>query len=647
MADTIKNFINRKFGTQILSKWIVLGFDIVITIFTYGLAYILRFNFNVEIIHFSDFVNHTLITTGIFAISFLIFKSYDGIIRHSGMADAERLIKAGATATIICISLSIVNRNANIGFAILPISIAIIHVVLNISLLAFSRHVIKLLFNQSAKNNVAPIPLIIYGAGRRGVSVLNALRNDSSKNYIVSGFIDDNNSKVNKTIEGIKIYHPSKLTELIQKFGVKELIIGIHTLDNQKKIDIVEICLQNQIYVRYVPPVENWINGTLSLRQLRAIHIEDLLGRDPIIIENEKITSQISRKTILVSGGAGSIGSELVRQILAYNPKKIILIDQSESALYDLYMELYFRIKSSPNIQIETIICDITNEARLELLFEQHKPQIIFHAAAYKHVPLMETNPLEAVHVNIFGSKILVDLAIAFHVEKFILISTDKAVNPTNVMGASKRIAEIYVQEKSKATDCETVFITTRFGNVLGSNGSVVNYFRKQIEAGGPITITHPEVTRYFMTISEACKLVLEAATMGKTSEIYLFDMGLPIKIIDLASKMVQLSGLKPKEDIQFVFTGLRPGEKLYEEMLNTNENTLPTHHHKIKIALTDHPDSGLINESLEQLWIAMQKSDTQKVVRIMKALVPEFKSKNSSFEGLDKVEGNSALSIK
>lgn len=646
MADNLKNYINRKFGTHILSKWIVLGFDIVITIFTYGLAYILRFNFNIELISFSDFVNNTLATTAIFAICFLIFKSFDGIIRHSGIADAKRLIKAGITATIICISISLINRNIEGGFLILPASIAIIHVVLNISLLAFSRYVIKVLFYQSTKHNVSPISVIIYGAGRRGVSVLNALRNDNSKNYQIIGFLDDNITKINKTIEGVKIYSPTKLQELIQKYSVRELIIGIHDLENNKKNEIVDTCLLYQIHVKYVPPVEDWIKGTLSLRQLRTIKIEDLLGREQIQIENENIKIHISQKSILITGAAGSIGSEIVKQLIAYAPKKLILIDQAESALFDLQMELYFRLKQLPGIEVEFIVCDITNNRRITQIFHQHLPNIVFHAAAYKHVPLMELNPLEAIHVNVFGTKYLIDLAVEYQVEKFIMISTDKAVNPTNVMGASKRAAEIYVQEKSKDPNCSTLFITTRFGNVLGSNGSVVNYFRKQIESGGPLTITHPEVTRYFMTISEACKLVLEAATMGKTSEIYIFDMGSPVKILDLATKMVQLSGLQPDKDIHFVFTGLRPGEKLHEELLNNNENTLPTHHNKIKIALTGYQDTMHVNNCTEQLWLALQKNNGERAVAIVKDLIPEYISQNSTFETLDKQNENSAVHI-
>ncbi len=647
MTDQFRNYINRTFGTRILSKWIVLCFDIVITIFTYGLAYILRFNFNAEEISFEAFVDNTLITMVLFTAAFLIFKSYDGIIRHSGMADAQRILRSGAVAITACLLVSLVARTGSYGFSVLPVSIIIIHSVLNISMLLFSRYVIKVLFYQSARNNVSPIPVIIYGAGRRGVSVLNALRNDHKKNYHIAGFLDDNMSKVDKTIEGVKIYPSAKFKSLITKFNISELIIGIHNIDSFRKNEIVDICLQNQIIVKYVPPVDDWINGTLSTKQIRNINIEDLLGREPIIIENEKIKNVISGKTVLITGAAGSIGSELVRQVMHYAPGKLILVDQAESALYDLRMELFFQLENTPALSAEFIVCDITNIRRITNVFRAYEPQIVFHAAAYKHVPLMETNPLESVHVNIFGTKNLVDLASVHAVEKFIMISTDKAVNPTNVMGATKRAAEIYVQDVTKREKNKTIFITTRFGNVLGSNGSVVNYFKKQIENGGPVTITDQDVTRYFMTISEATQLVMEAATMGKSSEIYLFDMGKPVRIYDLAVTMILLSGLKPDKDIEIKYTGLRPGEKLHEELLNNNENTLPTHHDKIKIALTSDQDAAWVQQCMQELWDALMASDEGKMVSCLKKMIPEYISRNSPFEDLDSRDATPVASVK
>lgn len=636
MISSWNNYINKKFGARILSKWVVLCFDIVITIFTYFLAYILRYNFNIETISFNEFINDSALITIIYSISFIAFKSYDGIIRHSGIADAIRLIKSGLTGTFLAILLSLLSGYYNWEKGMLPISISIIHAVLLISILLFSRYGIKVFFYQINRNKIKAIPVIIYGAGRRGLSVLQALRADAHNNYSIVAFLDDNISKIDKTIEGIKIYDPSKFASLAMKFEVEELIIGIHDFESNKKNAIVNTSLSCQVVVKSVPPMHEWINGRLSPLQIKNIEIEDLLGRSQIQLNNNEIKTTILGKIILISGAAGSIGSELVRQLILFNPKQLILVDQAESALFDLKMDLFFKLKAPLSIDIQYIVCDITNFARLNYIFNTYKPELVFHAAAYKHVPLMESNVQEAAHVNIIGTKHLVDLAIKFNISKFVLISTDKAVNPTNVMGATKRAAEIYVQDQSKRDGINTIFITTRFGNVLGSNGSVVNYFKMQIENGGPLTITHPEVTRYFMTISEACQLVLEAAVMGKTSELYLFDMGEPVKIVDLAKKMVQLSGLEPETDIPFLYTGLRPGEKLHEELLNDNEKTLPTHHQKIKIAITTQHTHAAVEAFMTKLVQSLETQEAEETVTTLKELIPEFISKNSTFERLD-----------
>ena len=636
MSNNWSNYINREFGTRIISKWVVFIFDIVITLFTYGVAYTLRYNFNTSAVSFDVFIEDIILTILVYAISFLSFKSYDGIIRHSGVADALRIIKAGLMAIIILIVLSTISKVYDFSFGITPIAIAIIHLVINVSILVFSRYGIKVFFYEVNRNKISKIPVAIYGAGRRGLSVFQAIKNDSESNFVVAAFLDDNDTKLNKTIEGVKIFSPKKMEAVIHRYQIQQLIIGIHEIEPQKKNDIVAICFEHQVSVKSVPPVANWINGQLSLKQLKNINIEDLLGREPILLENEQIHQTLSGKRIMVTGAAGSIGSELVKQIIKYAPKQLILIDQAESPLFDLKMDLLFAEQLRLHTQVAFIVCDITNQSRLEKIFATYHPEMIFHAAAYKHVPLMEDNVYEAVDVNIFGSKNLIDLAIKHKVEKFVMISTDKAVNPTNVMGATKRAAEVYVQYKSKLSPSNPVFITTRFGNVLGSNGSVVNYFSKQIAQGGPLTITYPEVTRYFMTISEACQLVLEAATMGKTSELYLFDMGNPVKIIDLARKMVLLSGLEPETDIPFVYTGLRPGEKLHEELLNTNENTLPTHHHKIKVALTAEYSPEIVESYITSLQNALKSGDTTDIVTALKHMIPEFISQNSDFEHLD-----------
>jgi FlaA1/EpsC-like NDP-sugar epimerase len=608
----------------------------VITAFTYGVAYILRYNFNIEQISFSTFLDNTLLTTLIFTFTYLGFKTYDGIIRHSGEAEARRIVMSGMLATIICLGLSIAGRETGNSYITLPASIAIIHTSLNIAILLFSRYVIKVLFYQATRNNATPISVIIYGAGRRGLGVMHSLRRDTQHNYQITAFLDDNPSKFNKTMEGVRIYNSTKLPDLLRRFVVKELIISIEHPDPVNKLAVVDACLAQHVMIKSVPPIENWINNKLNPQQLRKFNIEDLLGREQIHLENEKIRSAVEGKTILITGAAGSIGSELVRQLVQYQPANLVLVDQAESALYDLHMELFLRLQEK-NITAHHIIADITNYGRIEEIFLQFHPTIVFHAAAYKHVPLMEENAIEAIHVNVLGSKNLIDLAIQYQIEQFIMVSTDKAVNPTSVMGATKRAAEIYVQERTQH-GVGTTFITTRFGNVLGSNGSVVHYFNKQIEAGGPLTITHPDVTRYFMTIPEACQLVLEAAVMGKRSDIYMFNMGEPIRIIDLAKKMVLLSGLEPGRDIQFSFTGLRPGEKLHEELFHANENTLPTHHHKIRIAQTADYPADKVSGYLDALKAAISEQNTVEAVKYLKLLIPEYKSNNSEYQDLDKV---------
>ena len=380
-----------------------------------------------------------------------------------------------------------------------------------------------------------------------------------------------------------------------------------------------------------VPPVTNWINGELSFKQIKKVQIEELLEREPIQLDKEDIQLQLTGKVILVTGAAGSIGSEIVRQLIRFHPKNIILLDQAESPLYDMEMELHDKYKLQP---YEIVMGDIRNKERMENVFRTFHPQIVFHSAAYKHVPMMENNPSESILTNVLGTKTIADLSVEYKVEKFVMVSTDKAVNPTNVMGASKRIAEIYTQSLNKTS--ATKFITTRFGNVLGSSGSVIPRFRQQIESGGPVTITDPEITRYFMTIPEACQLVLEAGTMGKGGEIFIFDMGDSVKIYDLAVKMIKLSGLVLDKDIRIVYTGLRPGEKLYEELLADHENTLPTHHNQILIAKVKEYDFDSVSNSINDLITLFDKQDNNSIVKKMKELVPEYKSNNSIYVSLD-----------
>ena len=464
-----------------------------------------------------------------------------------------------------------------------------------------------------------------------------------------AGFLDDNPNKVNKEIHQVRVYHVEELEKLQQKLNIDKLLVLSEDLKAPAKKQAIEKCIELGIKVLTVPPTDEWMSGQLRMNQIQDLKIEDLLQRPPIVIQNDKISNDVAGKRVLVTGGAGSIGSEIVRQVLNYKPEMVIICDQAESPLHELQLEIE---EMWPDAAIKLCIGDIQNFDRMYAMFKEHAPQIVYHAAAYKHVPMMENNPSEAILTNVKGTKNLADLSMSFDVEKFVMISTDKAVNPTNIMGASKRIAEIYIQslntmrpedfgnEDGSLSEMllpQTKFITTRFGNVLGSNGSVIPRFRSQIEKGGPITVTHPEITRYFMTIPEAVQLVLEAGTMGNGGEIFIFDMGEPVKIVDLAKKMIKLAGLTEKE-IEIVYTGLRPGEKLYEELLNEEEQTIPTHHNKIKISKVRQYSYDKVVLDINELIGLNKHADETKVVSKMKMMVPEFISKNSRFETLDSV---------
>ena len=495
--------------------------------------------------------------------------------------------------------------------------------------------------------------VIIYGAGEAGIAAKRTLDHDNKVNMMLEAFIDDDERKAGKSIDGIKIFHTREFLNLIKQEKVDDLIIASQNIPPDRKNKIVDICLENDVKVLTLPPVRSWINGQLSSKQLQNIKIEDLLEREPIEINNDIIGDQLKGRRVLVTGAAGSIGSEIVRQIAEFGPQMIILNDQSETPLHELHLELQ---ENNLENNFHSFIGDVRDHCRMELLFQTFKPHYVYHAAAYKHVPLMEHNPAEAVRTNVMGTKVVADLSVKYGVQKFVMISTDKAVNPTNVMGASKRIAEIYVQSLFNSfkyqepavytnglshlnrdrSGVNTRFITTRFGNVLGSNGSVIPRFKAQIQKGGPITVTHPEITRYFMTIPEACRLVLEAGSMGEGGEIFIFDMGKSVKIVELAKKMVRLSGLVPHQDIAIEFSGLRPGEKLYEELLNDLENTMPTHHEKIMVAQVREYHFQTINEHIRELIkLSCEYKDRQVVVK-MKEIVPEFKSNNSVYEELD-----------
>ena len=615
-------------------RWIIQLIDLLIAGFSLALSYLIRFDLNTDLTTIQT--EWAVLSKSIlfyFLLKFFVFyllKIHKGLVRYTSTQDLQRILIANVSCSLIFLFCSVLRKNFIDGFYLFPMSILIMEFIFSLSFIVGSRFVIKLLYLESIKSNQTKENVLIYGAGTMGMITKRTIENDTRNNQVVLGFIDDNEKLVGNRIDGITVYSSSKIHELHQKLAINKLIISIRNPSPIELKKVIESCFEVNIAVQKVPDPKTWVNGELSALQISKIPIEDLLGRTPIALNQKGLHAALHDKTVLVSGAAGSIGSGLVLQLMRFHPKKIILLDQGESPLYELENQL--RLLETSTI-LEFVIGDVRSHHRMENVFSTYQPQIVFHAAAYKHVPLMESNPSEAINTNILGTKCLVDLSILHKVEKFILISTDKAVNPTNVMGASKRIAEMYAQHKNVIGS--TKFITTRFGNVLGSNGSVIPLFQKQIENGGPITVTDERITRFFMTIPEACQLVLEAFIIGDGGEIFVFDMGESVKIIDLAKKMIQLSGLELNKDITIKITGLRPGEKLYEELLADEENTKPTHHPKILIANTRENPVDLAHK-IDALIHLFDQQNNEEIVQKMKELVPEFISQNSTFEKLD-----------
>lgn len=614
-------------------RWVIFSIDMLICLFSLAMAYLLRFDFDAfpideewPVLKYSLPV--FLLVRG---LSFYFGKSYTGIIRYTSTQDSKRIFLVVSMGTLVMALLVPVRFYIDQKY-FLPISILVMDYLLTTFLMITFRIAVKLMYAEQVNPIREKSAVIIYGAGEMGLITKRALDRDAGTKFRVLAFVDDDPKKAGKSLEGVRIYDSNKLDGLLEENRVDQMIVAILRPDPDKKKTIIESCMRANVEIMHVPPVQNWINGELNVKQIRKVRIEDLLGRKPIQLDDKEIRSVLQGKRILVTGAAGSIGSEIVRQILRFDPAFVTLLDQAESPLYDLENEL----RNGPyQGKYEVAIGDITRKERMERLFTYFQPEVVFHAAAYKHVPLMEENPSEALRTNVLGTKILVDLSIAHQVERFVMISTDKAVNPTNVMGASKRVAEIYAQ--SAQGEGKTKFITTRFGNVLGSNGSVIPLFSRQIEKGGPVTVTHPEVTRYFMTIPEACQLVLEAGSMGNGGEIFVFDMGESVRIMDLAEKMIRLSGFEPGKDIQIKITGLRPGEKLYEEVLSDSENTLATHHPQILIARVRTYNRAEVEQKVEALTQLFNTQDNKRIVSELKALVPEFISNNSVYSELDK----------
>ncbi|TJY33439.1 polysaccharide biosynthesis protein [Pontimicrobium aquaticum] len=616
------------------SKWLVLLFDVCIVLFTFFLAYLIRYNFRLDF-EIKKFFGEIPFVALNAIISFLIVGTHKSVVRFIGIKDVINVIIGVNILATILLVVTFLTRQFDFFISYdIPGSIIYIHLLLNILLLISSKFFIKASYKAIISGFKSKVNVLIYGAGNSGNLTYDAIINDANSDYEVIGFIDDDERKIGKKINLLKVYGSNEINDnFIEKHKVHEVIISIQSISYHRLLEISSIFLEKSIKVKIVPPVQQWIDGDLQASQIKEVKIEDLLGREPISFENPVLVEEYDNKVILISGAAGSIGSEIARNLCNFNFKKLILVDMAESALYDIQQE--FVQKDIKNYV--ALVTDVRCQIRMDKILSDYRPEIIFHAAAYKHVPLMENNPQEAVSINIGGTINISNLAVKHGVDKFVMISTDKAVNPTNVMGATKRVAELYIScLKGKG---KTKFITTRFGNVLGSNGSVIPLFKKQIENGGPLTVTHRDITRYFMTIPEACSLVLEAAAMGNGGEIFVFDMGQSVKIFDLAINMIKLSGLKYPEDIDIKIVGLRPGEKIYEELLADGENTKQTYHEKIMIAKSKKISVEDIQEKIIELNNSNLNSQSIEIVSKLKNIVPEYISNNSKFEVLDKAK--------
>lgn len=627
---------------KIVPQSAVFAFDLMICVFSFILSYFIRNNLSIDVETILSLRVKILILTIINIISFSGFRTYSGIIRYTGIKDVIKIFYSLITSIVFLFLISYISVYYG-GIKIFLNTILVIYFLISFLLMVSYRELGKFLFHYIRNYNMDRKTVVIYGAGEAGYATKRVLEHDTKSNIQIAAFLDDDPRKVNKIFDGIQIINSKQFSELCRKTIIDELIFASFTISAERKNYIVDLCLDYKIKLMNVPPLNRWVNGQFSSRQLKNLQIEKLLERDPIDLNNKQIETQLRGMRILVTGAAGSIGSEIVRQLLKFSPEVIVLCDQAETPMHDLTLELNdnaFGVKCVP------FLADVCNYDRMDELFCLYKPQYVYHAAAYKHVPVMEYCPQEAVLTNVYGTKLIADLSFQYNVSRFVMVSTDKAVNPTNVMGASKRLAEIYIEylhqqllkdKRFEENTKEIKYIITRFGNVLGSAGSVINRFREQIENGGPVTVTDPNMTRYFMTIPEASQLVLEAGSMGSGGEIFVFDMGNPVLISDLAKKMIRLYGYIPGDDIKIEFTGIRPGEKLFEELLMDSENTVPTYNSKITIARVREVQLESLDKNFELLFhLARQKNSTMHLVALMKEMIPEFLSNNSQFEILD-----------
>ncbi len=622
--------MNRRYASKIF----VFGWDVFFAACSFYFAILVTNNFDLSstAVFFST---GTLVLLLLRMATYYYIKPYSIVMRHVGERDYKNIFSAVTLSTVLFLLADFLFPqilDVENPLAIITVDYFLLlfpTVGLRLGLRFLHDYLIK--SKESYRTNTA-----IYGAGELGALVAGVLKHNTSHNYRIVAYFDDNPQMWKKSLNGVRIYNPNKSFDaVIKKHNIKVAIIGINALPDKRRLEFIDACLANQVKVLKVPPTQSWINGTLGVRQLTKINLEDLLDRDPIRLDHEMIQHSVKDRVVLVTGCAGSIGSEIVRQLLHYEPRVVIGVDQAETPLAQLKLSLADEVKAGTFIGM---IGDVKDGHKIRRIFEQFRPEYVFHAAAYKHVPIMEIFPEEAVKVNVLGTKTVADLSVRYRVKKFVMISTDKVVNPGNVMGASKRLAEMYVQALNFKVNNYTQFITTRFGNVLGSNGSVIPIFKDQIERRDPVTVTHPDVTRYFMTIPEACQLVLEAGTIGNGGEIFVFDMGKPVRIVNLARKMIQLAGLTPGKDIDIVFTGLRPGEKLTEELFNQQEDLIPTHHPKIrKAAVITYTYEELKPKIEELVEGALNGFSTEEVVSLMKRIVPEYRSQNSEYAALDR----------
>ena len=626
----------KRYRHSTVSQWIILLFDVLLFVGAFTITMLFYYvSKRGDDILFNDLVIKFLLAFMVTIIAFLLTGTHRGIIRHAGMSDIWKVMMANIGAALVSVVVNLVNNQ--FSPQVIPAQWLLayretfmIYTMLAV-LMIIERLMLQRIYNDYFRRRRPSENVVIYGAGAAGIIAYNALHQDQSREFRVEAFIDDDMSKVNQQLNGVPVMRVRNVLnpKFVEKNKITQLIIAIPAIRMLHKQAITNRALDLGLTVKSVPHISTWMNGSFSSNQIEDIKIEDLLEREPIKMDNVNIVREVVDKVVLVTGAAGSIGSEICRQLMRYQPAKVVMLDQAESPMYDLQFEL--RNTYSDRLdRMAFVIANVKDRARMEEVFQEYHPNLVYHAAAYKHVPFMEENPYEAVYINVFGTRNLADLSIQYGVQKFVMISTDKAVNPTNVMGATKRMAEIYIQSRSTG---QTHFVTTRFGNVLGSNGSVIPLFKKQLAAGGPLTVTHRDIIRYFMTIPEACNLVLEAGAMGEGGDIFVFDMGKPVKIYDMARKMIQLSG---RHNIEIKEIGLRPGEKLYEELLATKENTIPTYHPKIMHAQVRRYNVDDVDREYNDLWQVLETMDDMKIVAKMKGIVPEFRSNNSVYCQLD-----------